>query len=50
MHRFGWRSCSYTLTVPYSIALGTEYQIRITSTTYSGCTDTSDAPFTVSTL
>jgi len=43
-------SGSYSLTVPFSTPLGTDYRIRVTSTTYPACTDASDAPFTVSAL
>ncbi len=38
---------SFNLTFPYSTPLGSEYRIRITSTAYPGCTDTSNAPFSV---
>jgi len=38
---------SFNLTFPYHTPLGSEYRIRITSTTYPGCTDTSNAPFSV---
>jgi len=43
-------SGSYELTVPFGTPLGTDYRIRVTSTSYPACTDTSDAPFTVSTI
>ena len=36
---------SYELTVPFSTPLATDYRIRVTSTGYPACTDTSDAPF-----
>jgi len=38
---------SLDLTVPFSTPLGDDYTIRITSTSYPACTDTSDAPFTI---
>ena len=39
---------SYSLTFPYNTPPGSDYRIRVTSTSYSGWTDTSDAPFTIS--
>lgn len=41
-------SGSYGLTVPYSTPVGTEYRIRITSTSNPAYTDTSNGPFTIS--
>lgn len=41
-------SGSFNLTIPSYTPLGTDYQIRITSTTNAAYTDTSDAPFTIS--
>ena len=41
-------SGSYTLTIPYTIPVGSDYVIRVTSNTYAACTDTSNAPFTIS--
>jgi len=41
-------SGSYTLTIPYTIPVGSDYVIRVTSNTYSTVTDTSNAPFTIS--
>jgi len=38
---------SFNLTFPYHTPLGSDYRIRITSTAYPGCTDTSDASFSV---
>ncbi len=38
---------SFNLTFPYLTPLGSDYRIRITSTTYPGCTDTSNAYFSV---
>ncbi len=38
---------SYPLTVPAAIPLGDEYRIRVTSTRYPACTDTSDSAFTI---
>ena len=40
-------SGSFNLTFPYTTPLGSEYRIRITSTAYPGCTDTSNASFSV---
>jgi len=39
---------SYPLTFPYNTPLGSDFRIRVTSTSYSGWRDTSDAPFTIS--
>jgi len=39
----GW----YNLTFPYGTPLGSDYFIRVTSTSNASYTDTSDAPFTV---
>ncbi|OPZ44139.1 MAG: Ser-Thr-rich glycosyl-phosphatidyl-inositol-anchored membrane family protein [Euryarchaeota archaeon ADurb.BinA087] len=39
----GW----YNLTFPYGTPLGSDYYIRVTSTSNGSCADTSDAPFTV---
>jgi len=41
-------SGSYNLTLPYNTPLGSDYLIRITSTSNSAWTDMSDDPFTVS--
>ncbi len=38
---------SFSWTVPYNQALGSDYKIRITSTANSEYTDTSDAPFSI---
>ncbi len=40
-------SGSFEGTLPYRIPAGDEYYLRVTSTGYPGCSDTSDAPFTV---
>ncbi|OPZ43197.1 MAG: translocation protein TolB [Euryarchaeota archaeon ADurb.BinA087] len=40
-------SGSFNWTIPYDLPLGTEYRIRITSTSNATYTDTSDAPFTL---
>jgi Tol biopolymer transport system component len=40
-------SGSFNWTIPYSLPIGTEYRIRITSTSNGTYTDTSDAPFTL---
>ncbi len=39
---------TYNLKVPCCTPPGTDYRFRITSTTYPGCTDTSDNPFSIS--
>jgi len=41
-------SGTYNLTLPYNTPLGSDYVIRITSTSNPAWTDTSDDPFTVS--
>lgn len=41
-------SGSYPLTVPLKTPPGTEYRFRVTSTTYPGCSDTSNGAFTIS--
>ena len=41
---------SQPFTFPSYTPLGTDYQIRVTSTTYPACTDTSDGYFTISRL
>ena len=41
-------SGSYSVFFPYNTPLGTDYRIRITSTTYPGCTDMSNGDFTLS--
>jgi len=41
-------SGSYSLTVPLKTPPGTEYRFRVTSTTYPGCSDTSNGAFTIS--
>jgi len=41
---------SFNFTFPSSSPPGTTYWIRVTSTSYPGCTDTSDAPFAISLL
>ncbi|OPZ44804.1 MAG: Virginiamycin B lyase [Euryarchaeota archaeon ADurb.BinA087] len=38
---------SFNLTIPYHTPLGSDYRIQITSTTYPGCTDTSNASFSI---
>jgi len=38
---------SLDLTVPFATPLGDDYTIRVTSTSYPACTDTSNAPFTI---
>ncbi len=38
----------FNLTFPANTPLGNDYRIRITSTTYPGCTDTSDGFFIIS--
>ncbi len=38
----------FNLTVPSGTPLGTDYRIRVTSTSVPAITDTSDAPFTIS--
>jgi len=38
---------TFNLTFPAYTPLGTDYQIRVTSTTSAACTDTSDAPFEI---
>src|SRR5690606_27676998 len=38
---------SLDLTVPFSTPLGDDYTIRVTSTRYPACTDTSDASFKI---
>ena len=40
-------SGSFNLTFPYNTPLGSDYRIRITSTSNPAWTDTSDAPFTI---
>jgi len=40
-------SGSYNLTFPYGTPLGSDYFIRVTSTSNATYTDTSDAPFTI---
>ena len=48
---FVWKgtggSGSFNWRVPANQALGADYRIRVTSTTYGGCTDTSDIVFTI---
>ncbi len=41
-------SGSYSLTFPANTPLGNDYRIRITSTSYPACTDTSNAMFAIS--
>jgi hypothetical protein len=43
----GGGSGSYSWKVPNNQAAGTDYQVRVTSTSASGYTDTSDAYFTI---
>lgn len=40
----GW----YNVTIPASTPLGSDYTIRISSTSYAACTDTSNGPFSIS--
>ncbi len=40
-------SGSFNFTFPYSTPLGSDYLVRITSTSNATCTDTSDAPFAI---
>ncbi len=40
-------SGSFTLTIPPTIPAGSDYQIRVTSTSYPACTDTSDGTFEI---
>ncbi len=40
-------SGSYSVPIPASTPLGSDYQIRVSSTSYPTCTDTSDEPFTI---
>jgi len=40
-------SGSFTLMIPYNIPVGSDYTIRVTSTSNPACTDTSNAPFTI---
>lgn len=41
-------SGSFGLTIPYSTPVGTEYRIRVTSTSNPAYTDTNNGPFTIS--
>jgi hypothetical protein len=41
-------SGSYSVTIPYNAPLGSDYTIRVTSTTYASCTDMSNGPFGIS--
>ena len=40
-------SGSFNFTFPFSAPLGSDYRVRITSTSNATCTDTSDAPFSI---
>ena len=40
-------SGSYDFSIPYNQAVGSDYRIRVTSTSDSGCTDMSDSDFTI---
>ena len=40
-------SGSFTLTIPPTIPSGSDYQIRVTSTSYPACADTSDGTFEI---
>jgi hypothetical protein len=40
-------SGSYSVTIPVSAPLGSDYQIRVTSTSYPTCSDLSEGPFTI---
>jgi len=40
-------SGSFSVTIPSSSPMGNDYQIRVTSTSYPTCTDTSDGFFTI---
>ncbi len=43
-------SGSYSWTIPENQALGSDYRVRVTSTSDSSCTDTSDGSFTITAL
>ena len=40
-------SGSFNFTFPFSAPLGSDYRVRVTSTSNATCTDTSDAPFRI---
>ena len=48
---FAWKGSgengSYNWHIPSTLVPGSDYQIRVTSTTYGGCTYTSDSDFTI---
>ncbi len=43
-------SGSYSVNIPASTPLGSDYKIRVSSTSYTACTDSSDGLFTISAL
>ncbi|MBF7083257.1 hypothetical protein IT084_09750 [Desulfallas sp. Bu1-1] len=45
---FGIKSGSYTWSIPVAQVAGNDYRIRITSTSNSACTDTSENNFIIS--